>query len=156
MIELSELYRIARNAEGLLLPLVTAPPELLIEKLCPRSEDYDAVFVGDAAPRAREGYAGLWKNPPKALGKPNQTRIKAVAAEADAFLTDNEFSREFPGGYRGVAPQLQPDKVWIAWKLYEPSGELGMSYDGLVWLRDHWAWFPKPWRVLVRPEPETN
>ena len=24
----------------------------------------------------------------------------------------------------------------------------GMAYDGLVWIDDHWAWFPKPFRVL--------
>lgn len=23
-----------------------------------------------------------------------------------------------------------------------------MSYDGLVFMTDHWAWFPKPWRML--------
>lgn len=153
-IELSELYRIARNAEGLLLPLATAPTEVLIEKLKPRDDDYAAVFVGDAARLAREGYAQLWKNPPKALGKPNQTLVKAFAAQADALGTGNEFSREFPGGYRGIAAHLQPDKIWVVWKLFESSGELGMSYDGLVWLRDHWAWFPKPWRVLS--DPTTN
>lgn len=153
-IELSELYRIARTAEGLLLPLATAPTEVLVEKLKPRDEDYAAVFVGDSARLARDGYAQLWKNPPKALGKANQTRVKAFAAQADAFLDDNEFSREFPGGYRGVATQLQPDKIWVTWKLFEAGGELGMSYDGLVYLRDRWAWFPKPWRVLS--DPATN
>jgi len=151
--ELSELYRIARNAEGLLLPLVTAPPEILIEKLRPRDEDYAAVFLADAARRAREGYAAMWKNPPKALGKASQTRIKAFAAQADALGTENEFSREFPGGYRGIASQLAPDKIWLVWKLLEGSGEQGMSFDGLVWLRDHWAWFPKPWRIIT---PATN
>jgi len=150
-IELSELYRIARNAEGLLLPLATAPAEVWLPKLKPRDEDYAAVFLGDAAARARAGYQQLWANPPKALGNPNQTKIKAVAVQADAFASDNEFSREFPGGYRGVALQLAPDKIWVAWKMMEAGGELGMSYDGLVWLRDHWAWFPKPWRVLETP-----
>jgi hypothetical protein len=153
VIELSELYRIARNAEGLLGPLVKAPPQILVDKLRPRDEDYGAVFVGDAAQAAREGYAGLWTNPPKALGKATQTQIRAFAAEAESFGTDNEFSREFPGGYRAIAAQLVPDKIWIAWKLVESGRDVGMSYDGLVWLRDHWAWFPKPWRVLA---PVTN
>ena len=151
--ELSELYRIARNAEGWLLPLATAPAEILIEKLRPRDEDYAAVFRGDAARLAREGYASLWTHPPT-LGKATQTRVTAFAAQADAFATENEFSREFPGGYRKIATQLQPDKVWLGWKMLEEVGERGMSYDGLVWLRDHWAWFPKPWRVLS--DPATN
>lgn len=25
---------------------------------------------------------------------------------------------------------------------------LGMAYDGLIYVNGHWAWFPKPWRVL--------
>lgn len=150
-IELSELYRIARNAEALLAPLVTAPPAVLVEKLCPREADYAAVFAGEAAQRAREGYASLWKNPPKALGKAGQTQIRAFAAQADALGTDNDFSREFPGGYRAIAAQLVPENVWVVWKLLEPGGDVGMSYDGLVFLRDHWAWFPKPWRVLDTP-----
>ena len=148
MIELTELHRIARNAEGLLGPLVTAPTEVLVEKLRPRDGDYAAVFIGDAANRARDGYASMWSNPPKALGKASQTLVRAFASEADALAADNEFAREFPGGYRQIAAQLQPDKIWLVWKLLEPGHETGMSYDGLVWLRDHWAWFPKPWRVL--------
>jgi hypothetical protein len=151
VIELSELYRIARNAELLLGPLVTATPAILADKLRPHTEDYGAVFLGEAAERAREGYAGLWANPPKALAKAHQTNIRAFAAEADSFGTDNEFSREFPGGYRSIASHLVPDRVWIVWRLLEPNGEVGMTYDGLVWMRDHWAWFPKPWRVLEAP-----
>ena len=106
------------------------------------------MFRGDAATQARRGYASLWSNPPKTLGNPNQTRIKAYATEADAFLTDNEFSREFPGGYRGIATHLQPDKIWIVWRLYEAGGQHGMTYDGLVWMQGRFAWFPKPWRML--------
>ncbi len=152
-IELKDLYQIAYLAEGLVMPLVTAPAEIWVPQLKPRDADYAAVFVGDAAKIARAGYAALWANPPPTLGKPSQTRVKTFATEADAFLTDNEFSREFPGGYRGIASHLQPDKIWVAWKFIEAGGELGMAYDGLVWLRDHWAWFPKPWRML---EPTTN
>jgi hypothetical protein len=89
----------------------------------------------------------MWTNPPK-LGKASQSQIRAFAAEADSLGIDNEFSREFPGGYRGIAMHLVPDRVWLTFKLLVPGSELGTSYDGLVWMRDHWAWFPKPWRVL--------
>lgn len=148
MIELSELFRIARNAETMLSPLANAPTEILVATLKPRDEDYDAVFVGEAAQRARTGYAAFWANPPKALGKRGQTQVRAFASEADALGVENEFSREFPGGYRRVAAQLQPFKVWLTFKLVEPGKPDGMSYDGLVWLGDRWAWFPKPWRIL--------
>ncbi|HEU0036415.1 MAG TPA: hypothetical protein VFQ53_37640 [Kofleriaceae bacterium] len=150
MIELAELYRIARTAERVLAPVANAPPELWVAALRPRDADYDAVFVGEAAARARAGYASLWANPPKSLGKRGQTTVHAFASEADALGHDNEFSREFPGGYRKIASQLSPHKVWLTFKLVEPGASSGMSYDGLVWLADdHWAWFPKPWRVLA-------
>jgi hypothetical protein len=148
MIELKELYRIARNAEGLLAPLVHAPPEIWVPRLQPRDADYAAVFAGDAARRAREGYASLWSKPPESLGKRDQTIVRAFASEADALGAENDFSREFPGGYRKIASLLVPDKIWLVWKLLEPGRDSGMSYDGLVFLVDHWAWFPKPWRVL--------
>jgi hypothetical protein len=148
MIELSELYRIARNAEGLLAPLAQAPAEIWVPKLKPRDTDYEAVFGAEAARRAREGYAALCNKPPATLGQRGQTVVRAFASEADALGADNEFSREFPGGYRKIAGLLVPDKIWVVWKLLAPGQEHGMSYDGLVFLRDHWAWFPKPWRVL--------
>ncbi|MEO8701016.1 MAG: hypothetical protein ABI867_13290 [Kofleriaceae bacterium] len=148
MIELSELFRIARNAEGLLGPLANAPAEIWVAKLKPRDEDWAAAFLPESAAAARAGYAALWANPPKALGKQGQTEVHAFASEADALGAENEFSREFPGGYRKIAAHLQPASIWLTFKLVEPGQPHGMSYDGLVWFRDHWAWFPKPWRVL--------
>lgn len=151
MIELTELYRIARNAEGLLGPLATAPAEVWVPRLKPRDADYAAVFVGAAAERARAGYAALWANPPATLARRDHAAVRAFAAEAGALRDENEFSREFPGGYRRIADQLEPDRVWLVWKLRAPGRDAGMSYDGLVFLTDHWAWFPKPWRVLGAP-----
>lgn len=150
MIELAELHRIARAAEGLLGPLAVAPSEVWVPRLQPRDADYAAVFAHHAVEVARAGYANLWRNPPTALGKRDQTIVRAFAAEADALAHDNEFSREFPGGYRQIADQLMPERVWLVWKLSSPGHDGGISYDGLVYLGDHWAWFPKPWRILVR------
>ena len=50
------------------------------------------------------------------------------------LVEDNELSRGFPGGYRSIAPLLDPHRVWVAWKLIPPGKDAGMSYDGLVWL----------------------
>ena len=153
MIELTELYRIARAAETMLAPLANAPPEMLTATLKPRDGDYEQVFVGHAAQAARLGYAGLWASPPRSLGKRGQIEVHAFAAQADALGTENDFSREFPGGYRGIASHLQPANVWLTFKLVEPGSSSGMSYDGLVHLAGRWAWFPKPWRVLSETEP---
>jgi hypothetical protein len=151
-IELTELHRIARNAEGLLGPLASAPAEVWVPRLKPRDDDYSAVFAADAAERARAGYAALWQTPPATLGRRGDAIARAFGAQADALGHDNDFAREFPGGYRAIAARLMPDRVWLVWRYLAAGDEGGVRYDGLVYLGDHWAWFPKPWRVLGSQE----
>ena len=50
-------------------------------------------------------------------------------------------------------PLLDPHRVWARWKFVRPGEPSGMAYDGLVWVDDHWAWFPKPYRVLAHLVP---
>ncbi len=60
-----------------------------------------------------------------------------AAAEAD-----------FPGGYKRVADKFKPGLTVYRWKYAKPGEKLGMAFDGLVHVNDHWVWFPKPWRVF--------
>jgi hypothetical protein len=149
MIQLMQLEQIQRDAEAMLRPLATGPASAITAALKPRPEDYAAVFVGDAATAAQQGYRELWSAPPRALGKPGQSEVHAFALLAEVLRSENPSSRQFPGGYRRIADQLQPDRVWVRFKYLAPGAAAGMSYDGLVHFADgHWAWFPKPWRVL--------
>jgi hypothetical protein len=152
MIELVELQRIKRAAEAMLTAIVTGAPEDLVRNLRPRDDDYARVFTPDAAETARTGYLSLWNAPPKALHKAGQTQVIAFACDAESLRTDNEFSRSFPGGYQRIAGFLEPKMVWLAFKTVVPGQSTGMAYDGLVYLDDHWAWFPKPWRILSSGE----
>jgi hypothetical protein len=61
---------------------------------------------------------------------------------------ENDLSLQFPRGYRSIAHWLQPERIWLAWKYLAPGAQSGVAYNGLVWMDDHWAWFPKPFRVL--------
>lgn len=70
-------------------------------------------------------------------------------APAGAFVDDNAMSRPFPGGYRSVANLLVPARVWATWQYHSTGNSAGICYDGLVWCDDHWAFFPKPYRVLT-------
>ncbi len=148
MIELTELYRIKRAAEAMLTTVVTGLPEDIVLNLRPRDDDYARVFTPDAAERAQAGYLQLWNAPPRSLGKPGQTLITAFACDAESLRTENDFSRNFPGGYSRIAGFLKPELVWVAFKVLAPGESSGMAHDGLVFLDDHWAWFPKPWRIL--------
>lgn len=148
MIELVELHRIQRAAEAMLTTIVLGTPEDIVRNLRPHDEDYARVFLPEAAERAQLGYTSLWNAPPKSLGKAGQTQVRAFACDAESLRTENDFSRNFPGGYRHIAGYLKPELVWVAFKVLVPGQSQGMAHDGLVFMGDHWAWFPKPWRIL--------
>jgi hypothetical protein len=42
-----------------------------------------------------------------------------------------------------------PERIWVAWEFVEPGRDSGLSFDGLVWCEDHWAWFPRPYLLLA-------
>jgi hypothetical protein len=120
--------------------------EHLLAALRPRPDDYARAFVPEAVDAAREAYEA---HPPYRLGPTTRdSTIECHVAPAGMLTYDNSLSRHFPGGYAAIAPLLQPERVWVAWKSTQPGRTTGMAYDGLVWLDDHWAWFPKPYRVL--------
>jgi hypothetical protein len=121
----------------------------LREQLAPREEDYARAFVGDAVEVARQGYHALWQaGVPMQRPAPDQTEIRCHAAPAGMLAHENELSHHFPGGYRAIANWLNPHVVWLTWRYVRAGASSGLSYDGLAWMEDHWAWFPKPFRVL--------
>jgi hypothetical protein len=120
----------------------------IVEQLRPRIEDYALVFEPEFVDMARAAYQRIWQQSLAVETGPAQTEIRVAAAPAGLLQSENDLSRPFPGGYRGIAYCLNPRRVWVAWKYVEPGKSSGMAYDGLVWCDDHWAWFPKPYRVF--------
>jgi len=104
--------------------------------------------VAEVVEQARSGYRSLWSQVPPWPVKPDQTDLRIGAAFAKDFATENARIRPFPGGYRDVARYLLPDRIWIVWEHVTPGAKDGILFDGLVAIDDHFAWFPKPWRVL--------
>lgn len=139
---------LVRTATALLLPLTHGTPEAITAALKPQDSDYEAAFVGESAALARAGYAPMWSAPPRGLAKPEQTNVLINGCFASAFATDNVDSRQFPGAYRPIAHRLVPTLPWLRFVFVAPGQTSGMAYDGLVWIGDHWAWFPKPWRHI--------
>ncbi|KQU77055.1 MULTISPECIES: hypothetical protein [unclassified Rhizobacter] len=142
---------IEEQLQPLLRALVSDSQGAVAATLRPRDDDFDKAFVPGVARAARQAYGALWSQPPRLGSASRESRIVLHLAPAGMLADDNELSRHLPGGYRHIASQLQPQRVWAAWKVIEPGQSAGTSYDGLVWLDDHWAWFPKPYRVLGPP-----
>jgi hypothetical protein len=120
-----------------------------LRELRPRPEDYAMAFVPAAASQARYRYEALWDAGLDFQRPVGRTRITIHLTPAGALTDDNAMSHPFPGGYRSVAGLLAPARVWAAWRYLAPGATAGLAYDGLVWCDDHWAFFPKPYRVLT-------
>lgn len=133
----------------ILQAVATDPAGAALRELRPRQEDYATTFVPAAAHQARDRYDALWDAGLDFQRPVGRTRITIHLAPAGALTDDNALSHPFPGGYRSVAGLLTPTRVWAAWRYLAPGSTAGLAYDGLTWCDDHWAFFPKPYRVLT-------
>lgn len=139
------------GAKQLLNELLTAAdPRALTRTLRPGTADYKAVFIDSVAERAETGYSNMWNGGKAAItAKDGQTELLLIKATTDQLIAwPPEVDAEFPGGYKRVAHRFKPGLTVYRWKFVKPGETSGMAYDGLIYLGDHWAWFPKPWRVV--------
>jgi len=60
----------------------------------------------------------------------------------------NPILREFPGGYKKVAGLMQGEYPILRFKFVEPGETMGLAFDGLIFVNDHWVLMPKPWRYV--------
>ena len=121
----------------------------LSKKLAPTKADYAAVFTGDAAAKAEAAYSPVWERGQLVIqGKPDQTEVKLFRATTDELKAGTGNASAFPGGYKTAAPLMKSGLVVYAFKFVKPGDSLGMAYDGLIWVNNHFVIFPKPWRFL--------
>ncbi|GAA3227660.1 hypothetical protein ACFO1B_22070 [Dactylosporangium siamense] len=135
------------GAKALLQALPKNPP--LVLRLKPTTEDYRALFVGDAAAKAERFYAANLWNDAKLTADAGQTQLQVFKATSDEIRSWSPTAEaNFPGGYQQAGPHLKPGFTWYRWRYAEPGKDSGMAYDGLVHVNGHWVWTPKPWRAL--------
>jgi hypothetical protein len=120
-----------------------------LRELRPRDDDYAKTFTPGIRERARQRYEELWAGPLNFRHPDPAAQVEIHIAPAGMLGDVNEMSRFFPGGYRTVVDLLLPDRAWATWRYVTPGQTAGLSYDGLAWCDDHWAWFPKPYRLLT-------
>jgi len=121
----------------------------MTKALKPTSADYKAVFTDDFAAKAEKGYEELWNDPKSVIGAdPANTELKLFKATTDDIKAwTHDVEMDFPGGYQKVKDNFKPGLTVYRWKYTKPGETLGMAYDGLIYVNNHWAWFPKPWRI---------
>ena len=138
------------GAKQMLTDIRTSPDAAGMTKaLRPTSADYKAVFTDDFAPKAEKSYAELWNDPKAVIGAdPANTELKLSKATTDDIKAwTHDVEMDFPGGYQRVGQYFKPGLTVYRWKYVKPGETLGMAYDGLIYVNNHWAWFPKPYRI---------
>ncbi len=131
--------RMAEELERLLrTELQEGRMERLIARMRPRPGDLEAAFratrhVYDPAPY------------PRAPGREGPPQIALASTEQLVQGAAEGFEPE----WTTVASMLQPGRLWASVRLPHPVERGDLLFDGIVWLEDHWAWFPTARRTLV-------
>ena len=144
--------QIIEELKPLLLPILqsiaTDESGEVIKSLQPGEDDYVKVFSEELIEAAKLQYTDWTKQYRQAISFDEGTRIDAHMAPAGMLIEENALSYHFPNGYQSIAEKLNPQRVWVCWKIYQQGESAGNSMNGLVWVDDHWAWFPKPYKLL--------
>jgi len=120
----------------------------LSKALRPNDADYAAMFDGPFADRAKAVYAPAWDAGEMIIApKEGQSELKIWGATTEDLRGWTGNAAEFPGGYKDVAANLKDGLTIYRFKFVAPGEDLGMAFDGLVYVNDHWTIFPKPWKV---------
>jgi hypothetical protein len=119
----------------------------LSEELVPREEDYDAVFLPEAADRMHQFYAPRFDRGELVI-RPGPAHTNVLVYKATTEQIRNGEAPRFPGGYQNVGRYLQPELTLYVFVFVEEGRVDGHTYDGLVRVNDRWVIFPKLWQVL--------
>ena len=140
------------GAKALLTKMLEADTDraAMTRALRPTDADYDAIFVAEAAAKAKKAYAKLWDSPDAVL-KPEAGQTEVLlwgATSADIKAWQGNAADQFPGGWKGVGASLKEGLTFYRFKFVKPGETLGMAFDGLVHVNGHWVWVPKPYRAI--------
>ena len=121
----------------------------LSKQLRPTTADYAAVFDADSSAKVAAVYDPAWEGGQMVVApKAGQTEVKVFSATSDEMKSWSGNAAEFAGGWKDVAAKLKPGLKIYRFKFVEPGKDLGMAFDGLIYVNGNWRIFPKPWRAL--------
>jgi hypothetical protein len=123
--------------------------EALTRQLRPSSEDFKAVFKPEVVKQVEQGYRQPWEEGKIVIrGQPGQTELLLWSATTEELKNQGGEAAAFPAGYAVAAVYFKDGLRIYRFKFVRPGDELGFAWDGLIYINGHWAFFPKPWRVI--------
>ncbi len=106
------------------------------------------VYADPLASKLAEGYGKMMKPGVKIGPKPDQDALFLFVTTTKTLQRDPEALANFPGGYKKVISYFKADMPIARFKFVKSGERLGMAFDGLVFVNDHWVLMPRPWRAL--------
>ena len=123
-------------------------PAELARQLQPRPNDYSRVFGDASAEKARDAYTSHWSTLPAIRPWPAHDEVSVFEVSVERLQAKAGVPHGFPPGYEEIAGQLRPGVTWYSLEFSGKTAGRPSIFDGLVYVDDHWAYFPKPHRLL--------
>ncbi|MBX7240408.1 MAG: hypothetical protein K1X92_01570 [Bacteroidia bacterium] len=123
------------------------------KQLRPDKSDYYEVFINqDFAEKIYLYHKKLYHGSSIVI-QPNlegQSEILLWEASQDDFKKYIHEAVYFPGGYKEIADEFNPDLKYYRFKYVQPGKHTGSAYDMFVYVSGKWRFFPRPWAVAVK------
>lgn len=138
------------NAREMLMGFFAEGADLLAltAALKPSEADIRAVYGEPLASKLVAGYDGLFSPGTKFGPKPEHDTLVTVRATTGGLKSGDAVLSDFPGGYSDVLSYMIGDFPIVRFKFVTSGETLGLAFDGLVFVNNHWVLMPKPWRYL--------
>jgi len=120
----------------------------LTASLFPSAQEIRMVYNEPLASSMAQAYAAAFKPGIKFGPKSGQTDLLMYYTTTGRLQAGDPVLDKFPGGYKDVLQYFRADVPIVRFKFVKPGETIGMAFDGLVYVNDHWVIMPKPWRAL--------
>ena len=120
----------------------------LTADLAPAAPDISAVYGEPLAGRLVAMYGQMFTPGARIGPKPDQNALIVFHATTGALKRREAVLGEFPGGYEKVLDYIVGDYPIVRFKFVRQGEDLGLAFDGLIFVNGRWVLMPKPWRAL--------
>lgn len=117
--------------------------------LRPAPEDYAQVFTPDVAAAVKGELDPIFDMGNVAMKiAPELSELHLEGVTVEELRTGAGRALSCPAAYKKASRHMKPGVVVYCFKLVRPGETEGQVHDGLVYVNEHWAIFPKPFSAI--------
>lgn len=120
----------------------------LTAALKPEDADISEVYAEPLAGKLKASFAQTFTPGIQIGPKPDQNALLVYYSTTARLKSGDPALSNFPGGYADVLQYFRGDHPIVRFKFVEEGKELGLAFDGLIFVNGRWVLMPKPWRAL--------